>query len=183
MKIKFMWNGIKIDGKLFKAHYSDGSLTNHPEGTLTIYAKRYRPFPEIPGLNVQNDSDMMTDYFENDRIRVTPDNVFYNQVKEAISKANAHYDKIRGGKMKIEDKMRIVEASSIKDYLDKYHKRDRYTGRGAEYAEYLLQSYQEEFERRGYVVTSHHDNVTGEIIAWPHYPNHTNTLRGGGKEK
>ena len=96
MKIKFMWNGIKIDGKLYKAHYSGGSLINHPEGTLTIYAKGYSRFPKIEGLTIYNDSDIMTDYFEEDQIRVTPDNVFYSQVKEAISKANAHYDKIRG---------------------------------------------------------------------------------------
>ncbi len=66
--------------------------------------------------------------------------------------------------------MRIVKAKSVKDYLERYYKRDRYTGRGKEYAAVLLQSYEEEFKRRGYVVTSHRDNVIGEIIAWPTYP-------------
>jgi Fe2+ or Zn2+ uptake regulation protein len=95
-----MWNGIKIDGKLYKAHYSEGALTNYEEGTLTIYAKEYSRFPKIEGLTIYNDSDIMTDYFEEDQIRVTPDNVFYNQVQGAISKANKHYNK-KGDTMKI----------------------------------------------------------------------------------
>ena len=66
--------------------------------------------------------------------------------------------------------MQIVKARSVEDYLKKYYKRDRYTGRGKEYAQSLLESYQEEYEKRGYVCTSHHDNVTGEFIAWPMYP-------------
>lgn len=61
--------------------------------------------------------------------------------------------------------MRIVKASSVEDYLDRYYKKSRMTPT-------LLQSYREEFERNGYVCTSHHDNVTGEFIAWPHYPKH-----------
>lgn len=68
--------------------------------------------------------------------------------------------------------MQIVKARSVKDYLKKYYKRDRYTGRGKEYAQSLLESYQEEYKKRGYIVTSHHDNVVGEIIAWPFYPNY-----------
>jgi len=67
--------------------------------------------------------------------------------------------------------VKIVQATSIQDYLDKYYKRDRYTGRGEEYAKVLLTSYQEEYAARGYICTSHHDNVTGEMIAWPYYPN------------
>ena len=66
--------------------------------------------------------------------------------------------------------MLIVKAKSVEDYLDRYYKKSRYTGRGKEYAQVLLTSYQEEFERRGFVCTSHHDNVTGELIAWPTYP-------------
>ncbi|MCK4328772.1 hypothetical protein KAX02_02910 [candidate division WOR-3 bacterium] len=69
--------------------------------------------------------------------------------------------------------MQIVKAKSVEDYLNRYYKRDRYTGRGKEYAQSVLVSYQEEYARRGYVVTSHHDNTTGELIAWPFYPNYT----------
>ena len=61
--------------------------------------------------------------------------------------------------------MLIVKASSVKNYLDRYYKRDRMTPT-------LPDSYQEEFDERGFVCTSHHDNVTGEFIAWPDYPNY-----------
>ena len=66
--------------------------------------------------------------------------------------------------------MKIVQAGNIKDYLDRYYKKARYTGRGAEYAASLLKSYKAEYEKFGYVCTSLHDNVTGECIAWPTYP-------------
>ena len=59
--------------------------------------------------------------------------------------------------------MRIVEAKSVKDYLKRYYKKSRM-------ADTMLESYEEEYKRYGYACTSHHDNVTGEFIAWPHYP-------------
>ena len=66
--------------------------------------------------------------------------------------------------------MKIIQAESVKDYLDRYYKKARYTGRGAEYAASLLESYESEYKKFGYVCTSRFDNVTGEIIAWPTYP-------------
>lgn len=86
MQVKFVWNGIKVDGKLYKASYSLGGYRNYPEGTITIYARGYEILPRIDGLNVGNDADFMTDYFEKDRIRVTPDNRWYSQVLEAYNK-------------------------------------------------------------------------------------------------
>lgn len=62
--------------------------------------------------------------------------------------------------------MRIVEAKSVEDYLDRYYKKNRFTPE-------LLDSYREDFKKDGYVCTSHHDNVVGEFIAWPFYPNYT----------
>lgn len=86
MEVKFMWNGIKVDGVLHKCWYSE-SL---PAGTITIYGKNYRPLPQVDGLTVDNDSDLWTDYFENDRIRVTPENPFYSAVKAALVKLHEH---------------------------------------------------------------------------------------------
>ena len=57
----------------------------------------------------------------------------------------------------------IVKAKSVKDYLDRYYKKARMTPT-------LLDTYEKEYEKYGYVCTSSHDNVTGEFIAWPHYP-------------
>jgi len=59
--------------------------------------------------------------------------------------------------------MKIVEAESVEDYLERYYKQNRMTPT-------LLGVYQEEFDRSGYVCTSRFDNVTGVMIAWPYYP-------------
>lgn len=98
MTVKFMYNGIKVDGKLYKAWYSDTATVDMPTGTITIYGKNYISFPDIPDLVAENDSDIMTDYFENDRIRVTPDSIHYNAVREALIKSREHDAKIYGGK-------------------------------------------------------------------------------------
>jgi len=91
--IKFMWNGIKVDSKLHRAHYSKGPYTAQskiPQDTITIYAKDCESFPEIEGLQIKNDSDSMTDYFEKDRIRVQQGNKYYNAVNEAWEKQGEH---------------------------------------------------------------------------------------------
>lgn len=95
MKTKFMWNGIKVDGRLYRAWYSDSKLIgDYPDGTITIYGKDYKSFPQILGLTAQNDTDIMTDYFEKDRIRVTPDNHHYPAICEAMKKAKEHNKKL-----------------------------------------------------------------------------------------
>ena len=94
MAIKFVWNGIKVDGELYKCWYSGSDLVGFPKGTITIYGKNYKDLPRIEGLNVQNDSDSMTDYFENDRIRVTPDNKWFEEVKKAYAQQNEHRTKM-----------------------------------------------------------------------------------------
>ena len=93
MTIKFMWNGIKVDGQLYKCWYSSSKLVGYPEGTITIYGKQYQDLPMIEGLAIENDSDLMTDYFENDRVRVTPDNKWYEEVRKACDKLNQHNNK------------------------------------------------------------------------------------------
>ncbi len=91
--LKFYWNGIKVNGgKLQLCSYSGSQLCNHPAGTITIYGKRYRSFSaEIhAALKVENNSEMQTDYFENDRIRVQPDHPLYTEAKAALVAAQAH---------------------------------------------------------------------------------------------
>ena len=84
--VKFMYNGIKIDGKLHKASYSKGPFTNMPDGTITIYAKNYTRLPAVDGLTIQNNTDIMTDYFECDKVRVFPTNKHYPAVLAAHEK-------------------------------------------------------------------------------------------------
>ena len=86
MALKFYYNGIKDDGgKLQTCWYSDGKLINFPEGTITIYKRDYGHFSAgiAAAFAVENDSDLMTDYFEKDRIRVKPDHPLYQQVLAA----------------------------------------------------------------------------------------------------
>jgi hypothetical protein len=97
-----MYNGIKKDGKLYKGSYSKGGYTkesNIPQDTITIYARDYESFPEIEGLQVKNESDSMTDYFVNDRIRVIPTNKYYSLVNEAWEKQEMKRNKIRDKKL------------------------------------------------------------------------------------
>ena len=91
--LRFFWNGIKAGtGKLQKCYYSDGALCHHPAGTLTVYAKDGHFSAEVRRtFTVENDSDIMTDYFEDDRFRVLPDHPLYAAVKAALEAKKAHY--------------------------------------------------------------------------------------------
>lgn len=96
MTVKFMWNGIKVDGKLYRCRYSTGHYTKEsglPNDTITVYAKDYSSIPQIAGLTIINNSDGMTDYFEKDRIRILPDNIYYNEAKAAYDKMVVHNEK------------------------------------------------------------------------------------------
>ena len=59
-----------------------------------------------------------------------------------------------------------VQATSIEDFMLRYYKPDRYHGRGADYAAVLLQSHRECLRRDGVDIISHHDSVTGEVVAY-----------------
>lgn len=59
-----------------------------------------------------------------------------------------------------------VEADSVADFLARWYKPNRYTGRGAEYAAALLASYQRQFAEQGFCHMSHHDSVRGQVTAW-----------------
>lgn len=59
-----------------------------------------------------------------------------------------------------------VTAESVEDFLERYYKPDRYHGRGEEYAAVLLASHQADFEQHGYDIISHHDSVTGQVVAF-----------------
>ena len=86
MSIKFMWNGIKYNGKLYRAHYCQDCHT--PQ--ITVYFKDYDSFPKVLGLNATNDTDTMTDYIVRDIIRITPANPWHQQAQEALAKQAEH---------------------------------------------------------------------------------------------
>ena len=94
MKYKFVYNGIKNTetGELFKAWYSKGCHKDGDE-VITIFGKNYKDLPIIEGLTIENETDIMTDYFENDRIQVYPENKFYNEVLKGWEKQEEHNKK------------------------------------------------------------------------------------------
>lgn len=64
-----------------------------------------------------------------------------------------------------------VQAGSLESFLEHYYKRDRYTGRGEDYAEAIRQSYRETLAHDGVCIISRHESRTGEVVAW--YPDGT----------
>lgn len=62
-------------------------------------------------------------------------------------------------------KLRLVnDVTSVAEFLAKYYKPERYTGRGEEYARLLFENDQREYETTGYTSISHFDSVTGEFL-------------------
>lgn len=92
--LKFYYNGIKTSDcpKLQLCSYSADRLLNHAEGTITIYGKHYRHFsPEVAAaFKVVNGTDIQSDYFENDRIRVEPSHPLYPHVLKAWGASQEH---------------------------------------------------------------------------------------------
>lgn len=87
--LKFFYNGIKANGgKLQKAHYSFGNYTTESginPASVTIYARDYDGFSAevAAAFPVENNTDTQTDYFEKDRIRVSPEHPLYAAVVAA----------------------------------------------------------------------------------------------------
>lgn len=94
MALKFFWNGIKdTSAKMQRCSYTDGKLLHHPEGTITIYGTDLHGFSNAvrAAFTVENNTDLLTDYFEDDHIRVLPDHPLYSQVKAAMLARQARY--------------------------------------------------------------------------------------------
>jgi len=82
--LKFMYNGIKLEDKFYKACYSDEGV----EDAITIYVTKYSNFPMVEGL--QQTTDLITGLRV---IRVVPNNKFYKEVLEAYNKQQTHNTK------------------------------------------------------------------------------------------
>ncbi|MGM9602551.1 MAG: hypothetical protein ACI3W5_13345 [Faecousia sp.] len=61
-----------------------------------------------------------------------------------------------------------VQASSLEDFRQRFTKPRAYAERGPDYVEAVLKSAQQDIERYGYTLISHHDSVTGEVVTY--YP-------------
>lgn len=81
--IRFYWNGVKVDGgRLIPCHYSVDSES------VTIYAKDYKNLPS-EYFDVVNNSDSMTDCFENDSTTLDKNHPLYKFARHAALKGMA----------------------------------------------------------------------------------------------
>ena len=98
-KVRYMWNGIKVDGQLYKVWYSFSihSYQNDNDPHITMYSTSYaNRFPEEVHelFTVKNDTDSMTDYFDKDRIRLDRHHPEWERVAEAYIKQEIHQVKM-----------------------------------------------------------------------------------------
>lgn len=89
-EIKIFWNGVKLNGELQKFYFSMNG-----ENVSFIDNERYgrATMPKECGLVVINNSDSMTDYFEEDHGYITPEHPLYKFFAHAARQARIHYCK------------------------------------------------------------------------------------------
>ena len=108
--IKFMYNGIKIDGKLIKGFWSKGGYTNGAK--YCFYADSYCSKLLREHFTVKNDSDIITDYFEEDKVYFYEDNA---EVEKAYQQ-----QEIKTAKRAIK---RLEKQRELRpDYFERYYK-------------------------------------------------------------
>ena len=96
--IKFFYNGLRLNGSrsLVRVGYS----LDLDAQTVTIYARNGETLPHEL-FTVENDTDLYTDYFDNDRATLTPAHPLYKFAAYAAARAdlrrqNARADYLRG---------------------------------------------------------------------------------------
>jgi hypothetical protein len=95
-QIKFLTHAVVHQGKRARVHYSKGNYTKGsglPPETISIYAREYGN--QLPKeLNAENQTDFMTDYFDKDTARITPQSKYYKDVLKALNKAQEKQNKL-----------------------------------------------------------------------------------------
>ena len=111
-EVKFMYNGIKINGKLVKGHWSKGSYTN--EALYCFYADSCFSRELREAFSVKNESDIMTDYFETDKIYFFAGDKYLKEVESSFKQ-----QEIKNLKNKIKrlEKEKTKRPLYFEDYL------------------------------------------------------------------
>ena len=88
MEIKFLKKGIRVNGDYYACHYSPSR--NNINGNATVYLRGYKRLPQEAHsfLKIENDTEIITDYIEKDRIRIAPTSPYFEQVERL---ANVSY--------------------------------------------------------------------------------------------
>lgn len=84
--IKFSAKRIQLGREWCGVHYGTGPYISLPEGTITVYCKGTIFPPSIRRAVrevLENDTDIMVDYFASDRLRILPGTPLYQEVAKA----------------------------------------------------------------------------------------------------
>ena len=60
----------------------------------------------------------------------------------------------------------VDDVSSVEEFLQRYYKKDRYEGRGPEYAQLILANCKKEIEEMGMTYISRFESITGEVVSF-----------------
>lgn len=118
-EIKFLFNGIKIDGKLIKGFYSKGSYTNGAVGCF--YVKEwFNGQSELlrKYFAVINNSDSMTDYFEKDHIYFYENDKYINEFNQMVKQNEIRHAKAA---VKRYEKLKETQPFKYERYYKEYH--------------------------------------------------------------
>lgn len=87
-EIKFNMHNVVCESEKTRVHYS---LDNHVSGKpcVTIYAKDYSGSLNMFS-NMENNSELMTDYFEKDRVRLFENDAYYTEARKAAIRQLEH---------------------------------------------------------------------------------------------
>lgn len=90
MAVKFSPKRISNGRDWCGVHYGTGPYVSLPAGTITVYCKG-TIFPasirKVMASNLENNSDMMTDYFEADKLRILPGSPYHAEAAKAAEAA------------------------------------------------------------------------------------------------
>ena len=59
-----------------------------------------------------------------------------------------------------------VEAKSLEDFCDRYHRRGAYHDRGDDYIKADYEDHKKELERDGFTIIPHDSSITGDIVSY-----------------
>lgn len=59
-----------------------------------------------------------------------------------------------------------VEAKSLEDFCDKYHRRGAYHDRGEDYMKADYETHKKDMERDGFTIIPHHSSTTGGVVSY-----------------
>lgn len=63
-------------------------------------------------------------------------------------------------------KYKVSDVNTIEEFCNRYYKPDRFKNRGQQYMECVIKSDYEDMEKYGYCIITHHDSITGDVVAF-----------------